>query len=78
MLQDGKCVLTPSKSIYRVYDRPEFLRKSILKEAQYQLDAAIENGLKVQWLVSDEIAVGQLQKFFIEHNLNIEVKFFPE
>ncbi|WGU69428.1 hypothetical protein QIU19_07150 [Capnocytophaga canimorsus] len=64
MLQDGKCVLVPKNSIYRIYDKPEFLRQNILKEARTQLTTAQQNGLKVEWLVSDEIAKEHLQRFF--------------
>jgi hypothetical protein len=78
MLQDGKCVLNPENSIYRVYDKPEFLRKNILEEAKTQVETANLNGLQVEWLVSDEIAVEQLQQFFNENNLNITVKYLAE
>jgi hypothetical protein len=78
MLQDGKCVLNPDNSIYRVYDKPEFLRKNILDEAKIQIETAQLNDLKVEWLVSDEIAVEQLQRFFKENNLDIIVKYLAE
>ena len=71
MLQDGKCVLTPENSIYRVYDKPEFLRKNILKEARTQVVTAQQNGLKVEWLVSDEVAREHLQRFFNENNSHV-------
>ncbi|QPH39434.1 hypothetical protein [Pedobacter endophyticus] len=77
-LQDGKCVLTPNNSIYRVYDKPEFLRENILKEAIEQAGAAKANGLRIEWLVTDKTAVEQLTKFFSERNVNIEVKYFKE
>jgi hypothetical protein len=78
VLQDGKMVLQPEKSFYRVYDRLEFLRQKVLDEAIRQTQAASAKGMTVEWLVSDQIAVTQLTKFFIEKNINITVKFLAE
>ena len=78
LLQDGKCVLTPDNSIYRVYDKPEFLRQNILDEALTQVETAKLNGLKVEWLVSDEKAVQQLTQYFKEKNVDIVIKLFKE
>lgn len=77
-LQDGKLVQQVDNSIYHVYDKPEFLRENIIKEAVRQVDAAKGKGLKVEWLVSDQKAVDQLGRFFTEKNIDIEVKFFAE
>ncbi len=78
VLQDGKLVMQPNSSIYKVYDKPEFLRRKILDEAVRQVQAAKHNGLKVEWLVSDKEAVNQLKRFFKENGIDINVKYFPE
>ncbi|AKJ30912.1 hypothetical protein AAW51_4221 [Caldimonas brevitalea] len=62
-LQDGKLVTSPS-SIYYVADKPEFLNKNILAEANRQVEAARAANLQVEWLVSDERAAAQLQALF--------------
>ena len=77
-LQDGKCVVKPNNSIYRVYDKPEFLRQNILDEALDQVGAAQAKGLHVEWLVSDEVAKEHLARFFRENNVNINVKYLAE
>jgi hypothetical protein len=77
-LQDGKLVMQAYKSIYKVYDKPEFLRKKILDEATRQVEGAKFNGLKVEWLVSDKETVTQLTKFFKEKGVDILVKYLPE
>ena len=77
-LQDAKLVLQPEKSFYRVYDKPPFLRKKVLDEAQRQVTAAKHNGLTVEWLVSDREAVSQLTRFFKENGVDIKVKYLPE
>jgi hypothetical protein len=77
-LQDGKLVMQANKSIYKVYDKPEFLRKKILDEATRQVEGAKYNGLKVEWLVSDKETVNQLTKFFKEKGVDIMVKYLPE
>jgi len=77
-LQDGKMVLQPNNSMYRVYDKPAFLRQKVLDEAIRQTQAANVKGLKVEWLVSDQTAVNQLTQFFAEKNVNIIVKFLAE
>ncbi len=77
-LQDGKMVLQPNNSMYKVYDKPEFLRQKVLDEAIRQTQAANAKGLTVEWLVSDQTAVNQLRIFFGEKNVNITVKFLAE
>ncbi|MDI9881118.1 hypothetical protein [Flectobacillus longus] len=77
-LQDGKMVLQPSNSMYRVYDKPEFLRQKVLDEAIRQTQAANAKGLKVEWLVSDQTTVKQLTQFFTEKNVNVLVKYLAE
>lgn len=77
-LQDGKLIVKTQSSIYRVYDKPEFLRKKILAEAVRQVQGAGYNGLKVEWLVSDRETVNQLTRFFRENGVDIKVKYFPE
>jgi hypothetical protein len=77
-LQDGKLIMQPNNSIYRVYDKPPFLRKKILDEAVRQVDAARLNGLTVEWLVSDKETVSQLTRFFKENGVDIKVRYLPE
>lgn len=77
-LQDGKLVMDQS-SIYHVLDKPEFLTtKSVFEPAQRQLAAAKAAGYKVEWLVSDEKAVTQLQQYFKEKNIDISIKLLKE
>jgi hypothetical protein len=77
-LQDGKLVMDQS-SIYHVLDKPEFLTtKSVYEPAQRQLAAARAAGYKVEWLVSDEKAVSQLQQYFKDKNIDISVKLLKE
>lgn len=77
-LQDGKLIMQPQNSIYRVYDKPAFLRKKILDEAIRQVGAAAHNGLKVEWLVSDKETINQLTRFFKENKIDIKVIYLPE
>ncbi len=66
-------------SIYHVLEKPEFLRtKSVLEPARRQLNAAKAVGYKVEWLVSDEKAVQQLNQYFKDNNIDIEVKLLKE
>jgi hypothetical protein len=75
-LQDGKLVRS-AQSFYRVADLPAFAQQSVLNEATRQLEAASANGLQVQWLVSDEQAVTQLQTLFENNSVNITVTHLP-
>ena len=77
-LQDGKMVLQPSNSMYRVYGKPEFLRQKVLDEAIRQTQAANAKGLTVEWLVSDQTAVTQLTQFFSKKNVNVVIKYLAE
>ena len=77
-LQDGKMVLQPNNSFYRVYDKPEFLRQKVLDEAIRQTQAANAKGLTAEWLVSDQTVVNQLTQFFAEKNVNVVVKYLAE
>jgi hypothetical protein len=77
-LQDGKLIMQPNNSIYRVYDKPPFLRKKILDEAMRQVNAAKHNGLTVEWLVSDRETVNQLTRFFKENSVDIKVRYLAE
>ncbi len=77
-LQDGKMVLQPNNSMYRVYDKSEFLRQKVLDEAIRQTQAANAKGLTVEWLVSDQTAVNQLTQFFTDKNVNVVVKYLAE
>lgn len=77
-VQDGKLIKQVNNSIYRVYDKPAFLRENILNEAKKQAEAAAHNGLQVEWLVSDEETIKQLQEFFKENNLDIKLTYLPE
>jgi hypothetical protein len=51
---------------------------NILDEAMTQAETAELNGLKVEWLVSDEVAAEQLQRFLNENNVSITVKYLAE
>lgn len=62
-VQDGKLITSPS-SIYYVADKPAFLNRSILAEANRQVEAATAANLQVEWLVSSERAAGRLQVLF--------------
>lgn len=77
-LQDGKLVMQTDNSIYKIYNKPEFLRAKVLAEAQRQVEAAKYNNLKVEWLISDKEAVNQLTRFFKENGVDIKVTHFPE
>jgi hypothetical protein len=77
-LQDGKLVMQVNKSIYRVYDKPTFLRTNILNEAKKQVEAAKFNKLEVEWLISDKETLSQLKRFFKENNIDIKLTYLPE
>ena len=62
IVQDGKLIIK-RKSFY---------------QAQRQLDAANAANYTVEWLVSDEDAVRQLQNFFTSHDVNIKILYYPE
>ena len=78
VLQDGKLILKPNKSIYNMMEKPEFLLKKVLGEINRQLEAAELAGYKVQWLVSDSNTASQIKEYFSLHNIPIEVIYFPE
>ena len=71
IVQDGKLIIK-RKSFYHIEDMPRFAKEKVLKEAQRQLDAANAANYTVEWLVSDEDAVRQLQNFFTSHDVNIK------
>lgn len=77
ILQSGKLITNPH-SIYFIDKQPEIIISRILKEAERQIQVAILNGFKVEWLVSDEDAVSQLQNLFLSRNVSVSVKFIPE
>jgi len=76
-LQDGKLIIKP-KSIYHVDDLPAFAKNKVIAEAQRQVAAGKKAGLPVEWLVSDQKAVTQLDKLFKSEGIPISVKHFPE
>ena len=76
-VQDGK-LISKSKSFYHVDDMPGFASAVILKQANRQLEAANLAGYKVEWLVSEEKAAGQLRGLFNRNNIGISVRFYPE
>ena len=76
-VQDGKLVVQ-QKSFYHVNDMPEFAKRKVLEEALRQIAAARAAEYKVEWLVSDEVAVMQLMDFFEERNVDIVVTYYPE
>jgi hypothetical protein len=77
-LQDGKLVTSPN-SLYYVEDVPEFLQQKVLAEAKRQIEAAKANNLSVEWLVSDERAVAQIDTLLRSQPtpLPIKVIYFP-
>ena len=75
--QDGKLIMQ-SRSFYHVDDMPDFAKNKVLQEATRQLEAANKAGYKVEWLVSEEKALEQLERFFKSNNIDITVKYFPE
>ena len=77
IVQDGKLIIK-RKSFYHIEDMPRFAKEKVLKEAQRQLDAANAANYTVEWLVSDEDAVRQLQNFFTSHDVNIKILYYPE
>ena len=77
-VQDGKLVMQVNNSIYRVYDKPEFLRRNILNEAKKQFEAAKYNKMEVEWLISDKDALSQLKRFFKENGVDIKLTYLPE
>ncbi|HWO97418.1 MAG TPA: polymorphic toxin-type HINT domain-containing protein [Bacillus sp. (in: firmicutes)] len=76
-VQDGKLIMS-KKSFYYVEDLPPFARAKVLQEARRQIDAAKAAEYEVEWLVSDEKAVEQLQRLFQSEGIPITVKHFPE
>jgi hypothetical protein len=75
--QDGKLIIKQG-SFYHVNDLPKFAENRVLFEAERQVEAAMNAGYTVEWLVSDPKAVIQLTELFQEYNINIVVTFFPE
>ena len=49
-----------------------------MSESVTQVGAAQAKGLRVEWLVSDEVAKEHLARFFRENNVNINVKYLAE
>lgn len=78
VLQDGKLILKPSKSIYNMMEKPEFLLQKVLGEINRQLEAAELAGYKVQLFVSDSNTASQIKEYFALHNIPIEVIYFPK
>lgn len=76
-VQDGKLIMK-QKSFYHVEDMPDFAKNKVLQEAQRQVDSATFAGYKVEWLVSDESAVKQLENLFKNNNMDIKIKYYPE
>ena len=66
-------------SIYNVLDKPEFLnQKSILEPAIRQLKAADNAGYKVEWLISNEVTMKQIEQYFKKNNIKITLKLLEE
>jgi hypothetical protein len=76
VVQDGKCVMSTS-SIYHVADKP-WAHAGILKEARRQVSAAQSVGYTVEWLVSDQAALAQLDTLFQAEGVQIKLRFLPE
>lgn len=78
---DGKRVVHPENSMYRVYDGSAFLQEmkqsSVLAEADRQLAAANYHGYNVKWPVSDATAASQLQTFFAQKGRPVAVTYTP-
>ena len=77
ILQDGKLVMS-KRSFYFVYDKGDFAKNKVLRQANRQVEVANAVGYKVEWLVSNEKAVEQISRLFKENNINIVVRFYPE
>jgi len=76
-LQSGKFVVDQNSMFY-VEEQSAFVKDKLLNEARRQNDTAILAGFKVEWLISDEKAVNQLNNFFTNNSIQIDVKLFPE
>lgn len=77
VLQDGKLIASP-RSMYHVADMPPFAKAKVLDEASRQVAAAQKAGMFVEWLVSEQRAITQLEKLFKEQGLPIMVRFLAE
>lgn len=77
ILQSGKLVIS-QKSFFYVNNQPDFVSSQILQEAKRQIDVATLYGYEVEWLVSDEVVVIQLNRLFKCNKISVNVKFFPE
>ena len=77
ILQDGKLVMS-KRSFYFVYDKGDFAKRRVLNQAIRQMEVADSAGYKVEWLISSEKAVEQISRLFMENNIDIIVKFYPE
>ena len=52
--------------------------EKIRRQARNQLAGANRYGLKMQWVVSNRYKAEQLQAFFAEQDLNIQVLYVPK
>jgi hypothetical protein len=76
-LQDGKLV-RGKRSFYHVADMPPFAAEDVLTTARQQVAVAQHAGLRVEWLVSEQKAVTQLNNLFKSNKVPITVTFLPE
>lgn len=77
ILQSG-ILITSSQSFFYVDKQPNILISRIVEEAERQTQVAMLHGFKVEWLVSKEEVVSQLQRLFVSVNIPVNVKFFSE
>lgn len=76
VVQDGKCVMSKS-SIFLIADKP-WAHTTVLGEARRQLAAADRIGHSVEWLVSDQAALKQLDDLFKAEGIHIKLTHLPE
>jgi len=67
-----------ARSVYHVADMPAFARSSVLEEARRQVAAASRAGFTVEWLVSEQRALGQLADLFNAEGIPIKLTLFSE
>ncbi|HEY2518183.1 MAG TPA: DUF4157 domain-containing protein [Polyangiaceae bacterium] len=79
-VEDGKLILeTSGRSFYRDFlTLPPFAQSKILGEATRQVEAAAAVGLRVEWKVSDPIAVTNLRSLFSKEGVKILVTHLAE
>ncbi len=76
-VQDGKLVMS-AKSQYHVADMPSFAKEGVLAAARRQVAAADAAGYSVEWLVSEQKALTQLQDLFTAENVKVTLRLLPE